>query len=76
MFGFSPAETVTIIFLLFIFCVSIILWIIAILDIIYDEFTVSKKIIWILVVIFLPVIGACLYFFIGKKENSISIRKV
>ncbi len=62
MFGFSPAETFTIVFYLFIFCVSIILWIIAMINIIYDGFTGAKKIIWILVVIFLPVIGACLYF--------------
>ncbi len=77
MFGFSPAEIFTIIFLLFIFFVSIILWIIAVIDIIYDGFAGSKKTIWILVVIFLPIIGASLYFFIGKKiENSICIRKV
>ena len=44
-------------------------WIIALVDILRSEFTGSNKIVWLLVVIFLPVIGFLLYFLIGTKQK-------
>jgi hypothetical protein len=44
-------------------------WIGALVDVIKSRFAGNKKIIWIIVVIFLPVIGAILYLSIGKKQK-------
>lgn len=39
-------------------------------DILKSEFTNSvNKIIWLIAVIFLPILGIVLYFFIGKKQK-------
>lgn len=47
-----------------------ILWIIALIDILKSDFKDSNgKIIWLLLVIFLPVIGSILYFAIGKSQK-------
>lgn len=47
-----------------------ILWIIALIDILKSVFKDSNgKIIWLLLVIFLPVIGSILYFAIGKSQK-------
>ena len=47
-----------------------IFWIIALIDILKSDFRdTNGKIIWALVVIFLPVIGSILYFLIGKSQN-------
>ncbi len=44
-------------------------WIIALVDILRSEFTGANKIVWLLVVIFLPVIGFLLYFLIGRNQK-------
>ena len=47
-----------------------IFWIIALIDILKIDFRYTNgKIIWALVVIFLPVIGSILYFLIGKSQK-------
>ena len=47
-----------------------IFWIIALIDILKSDFRdINGKIIWALVVIFLPVIGSILYFLIGKSQK-------
>lgn len=47
-----------------------IFWIIALIDILKSDFRdTNGKIIWVLVVIFLPVIGSILYFLIGKSQK-------
>ena len=47
-----------------------IFWIIALIDILKSDFRdTNGKIIWSLVVIFLPVIGSILYFLIGKSQK-------
>jgi heme/copper-type cytochrome/quinol oxidase subunit 2 len=43
--------------------------IIALIDILKSKFEGNNKIIWILVVIFLNLIGAILYFAIGKNQK-------
>ena len=58
-----------IIVFIFIFLPSI-FWIIALIDILKSDFRdTNGKIIWVLVVIFLPVIGSILYFLIGKSQK-------
>ena len=47
-----------------------IFWIIALIDILKSDFRdTNGKIIWALVVIFLPVIGSILFFLIGKSQK-------
>ena len=45
----------------------ILLWGSAIIDIIKNNFTMNKKLIWIIVVVFIPLLGAALYFMIERK---------
>ncbi|MCG2419796.1 PLD nuclease N-terminal domain-containing protein [Aequorivita sp. F47161] len=46
-----------------------ILPIVALIDIIQNEFTGSNKLIWVLVVLFLPMFGSIMYFFMGKDQR-------
>jgi hypothetical protein len=45
----------------------LILDVIVILDILKSNKDLEKKILWIIAVIFLPLLGPVLYYFIGKK---------
>lgn len=45
----------------------IVIDIIVILDILRSNKDSEKKILWIIAVVFLPVIGPILYYFVGKK---------
>jgi len=42
---------------------------IALIDILRSNFEQNDKLIWVLVVIFLPLIGSILYFIIGRKKK-------
>ena len=44
-------------------------WIWALIDILKNEFTGLNKLIWLLLVIFLPLIGVICYYFIGMKQR-------
>ncbi|MBW1294054.1 PLDc N-terminal domain-containing protein [Aquimarina litoralis] len=48
---------------------SIGLWIYCLIDILRNRFENNHKLIWILVVIFIPLIGSIFYLFIGKKKR-------
>ncbi len=43
--------------------------VIVILDIIRSNKDPEKKVLWIIAVIFLPILGPILYYFIGKKSS-------
>jgi hypothetical protein len=43
--------------------------IIALIDIVRNEFTGNNKIVWLLVVLFGNFLGAVLYFIIGRKQR-------
>jgi hypothetical protein len=45
------------------------LWLIALVDILRSDFKGNDKLIWLLVVIFVPFIGPLCYFFIGRKQR-------
>ncbi len=45
------------------------LTLLALIDVLRNEFTDNNKLIWILVILFLGPIGAILYFIIGKQQK-------
>jgi hypothetical protein len=49
--------------------VFLIIPLIALIDILKSKFEGNDKLIWVLVVLFLGVIGAALYLFIGRKQK-------
>ena len=62
--GFSVPELLVLIFLL-----GAILCILALLDILRSEFTGYNKLVWLLAVIFFPLIGSLAYFVFGRKQK-------
>ncbi len=48
---------------------GIILTIMALIDILKSEFEGNNKIVWLLVVLFINLLGAILYFNIGRKQK-------
>lgn len=56
------------IFLLFVIFAPVLI-ILALVDILRSEFSGVKKNVWVLVVIFMPLIGAFLYWAIGKNQK-------
>lgn len=58
------------VFLLLILGTPVVLWIWAAADLLSSRFANSiEKLIWIIVIAFLPVIGAILYLIIGRKQK-------
>lgn len=47
---------------------AVIIW--AIVDIAKKPYTMTKKLVWIIVICFIPFIGAILYFLIGRTSPS------
>ncbi|MEE4215808.1 MAG: PLDc N-terminal domain-containing protein [Bacteroidales bacterium] len=55
--------------LVLIILLVVLLPLIALIDILTHEFTGSNKIIWVIIVIFFPLMGAVLYFLIGQRQK-------
>jgi hypothetical protein len=72
MFGIGIQEIIPIIIIFFIFLIPAVLWLWALVDILKSEFKGHNKIIWLLLVIFVPVVGFILYFLIGKKQKVLT----
>ena len=51
------------------FLIGFLPFIFAFIDILKNEFTGSNKLIWLLAVLFAPLLGSILYFFIGTKQR-------
>ena len=65
--GLAGAEIIVI---SIIFLGPIILWLISLIDVLQADFKDTiTKLIWVLVIIFVPVIGALLYLVIGRKQK-------
>jgi uncharacterized protein YneF (UPF0154 family) len=62
----GPQEIIVILLIIPVF---LIIPIIALVDILRNEFTNNNKIIWVLVILLSWIIGAILYFFIGRKQK-------
>lgn len=66
----GPQEIILVLIAIFVVVpVFLIIPLIALIDILKSKFDGSDKLIWVLVVLFLGVIGAALYFFIGRKQK-------
>jgi hypothetical protein len=65
----GPQELSIILIIIFIVPVFLIIPIIALVDILKNEFTGNNKIIWVLVILLSWLIGAILYFFIGRNQK-------
>jgi hypothetical protein len=61
----GPQEII----ILLIGLVLFVLPVIALVDIIRNEFTGNNKLIWILIVIFFNILGSILYFIMGKNQK-------
>ncbi len=61
----GPTELIVLGILL----LPLLLWIFALVDMLKNEFTGSNKIVWLLVVILVPVIGAIFYFLMGRQQK-------
>ncbi len=49
--------------------IPLLLWIIALVDCLKSEFSGNDKVIWVIVILFFPVVGPILYFIIGRKQK-------
>ncbi len=47
----------------------LILWIWALVDIIGSNFTGNNKVLWVLIVLFFPFVGALIYLFVGRGQK-------
>lgn len=65
----GPQEIMVILIVILIVPVFLIIPIIALVDILKNEFTGNNKLIWVLVVLLSWIIGAILYFFIGRNQK-------
>jgi hypothetical protein len=49
----------------------LILWVVALVDVLNSKFKESNdKLIWVLVILLFPIFGAFLYFIIGRKQKA------
>ena len=65
----GPQEIIIILSVILIVPVFLIIPIIALVDILKSEFTGNNKLIWVLVVLLSWIIGAILYFIIGRNQK-------
>jgi len=49
--------------------IPLLLWIIALVDCLKSEFKGNDKVIWVIVILFFPVVGPILYFIIGRRQK-------
>ncbi len=64
MIGFSLIELALLLSLL-----TFIPWLVALLDVLRSEFNGNDKLIWLLTVVFVPVVGWVAYFAIGRSQK-------
>jgi hypothetical protein len=71
MHVFIGLGVVELIFLLFVLGVFLLLPLMALVDVIRSDFKgANDKLIWVVVILFLNIIGAVLYFFIGRNQRT------
>ncbi|HLK96742.1 MAG TPA: PLD nuclease N-terminal domain-containing protein [Hymenobacter sp.] len=71
MHVFIGLGVVELIFLLFVLGVFLLLPLMALVDVIRSDFRgANDKLIWVVVILFLNIIGAVLYFFIGRNQRT------
>jgi hypothetical protein len=65
LLGFIGSQEIIVILLLF--AVLLPLW--ALISVLSNSFNGNDKLIWVLVILFLPYLGALLYFLIGRNKR-------
>ena len=65
----GPQEIIVILIVILFIPVFLIIPIIALVDVLRNEFTNNNKIIWVLVILLSWIIGAILYYFIGRNQK-------
>jgi hypothetical protein len=65
MFGLGGGEFL--LFFIFLLLPVLVIW--TLIDILKSEFSGNNKIVWILVVMFLPFLGSLLYLGIGRNQK-------
>lgn len=68
-----PQEIIIILLVVLIPVFFIIPVVIALIDILKNEFEGNNKVIWVLVVLFLGIIGAILYYFMGRDQKILKL---
>jgi len=58
--------------IMILFLIGFVPFIIAFIDILKNEFEGYNKLIWLLAVLFAPLIGSVAYFMIGKKQRILN----
>ncbi len=70
LMGLGGQELVLIFIILSILAVGLLVPIIALIDVIRSDFrSANDKLIWVIVILFLNIIGAVLYWFIGRNQR-------
>ena len=70
MMGMMGVMALTAVFFFWLVGVAaFVFWLWVLIDILRSEFTGSNKIVWLLAVILLPLLGAVLYWFIGREQK-------
>jgi hypothetical protein len=71
MYTFIGIGAPELILLLFVLGVFLLLPLMALVDVIRSEFKgANDKLIWVVIILFLNIIGAGLYFFIGRNQRT------
>ena len=69
MFGIQ--ELILIIIFMVLVSLPLVFWLWALIDILRNEFVGNNKIVWLLLVIFIPLVEAILYVLIGRKQKIV-----
>ncbi len=67
LFLFGGGLLITLMVVLFIFLIPLL----ALISALTSEFPGNEKILWVLLIIFLPFLGSLLYFLIGRNQRII-----
>jgi hypothetical protein len=67
LFLFGGGLLITLLVVLFIFLIPLL----ALISALTSEFPGNEKILWVLLIIFLPFLGSLLYFLIGRNQRVI-----
>jgi len=59
----------TVLLILFIALFIVLLPVLALVSVLMNDFPSGEKLIWVLVIIFLPILGSILYFLIGRNRK-------
>ena len=70
MMGMMGVMALTAVFFFWLIGIAaFVFWLWVLIDILKSEFTGANKIVWLLAVILLPLLGAVLYWFIGREQK-------